>query len=53
MLSSFGMRDLFAILHVWQKYGYDNGLPSTYPAGSGFGGEAGVELRFQPLWIIN
>ena len=39
LLSSFGMRDLFAIIHVWQKYGYDDGLPSTYPAGNAYGGD--------------
>ena len=39
LLYSLGMKDLFAILHFWQKYGYDNGFPSTYPAGSVYGRE--------------
>jgi len=37
-----GMKDLFALIHMWQKDGYDNGLPSAYPAGDSFGGEAGL-----------
>ncbi len=41
-LTSFGFRDLLVILHCWQKYGYDNGLPSTFPAGEIYGGEAGL-----------
>lgn len=38
-LADLGMTDLFILLHAWQKYGYDNGLPTTYPAGDSFGGE--------------
>ena len=41
-LASMGMKDLFALIHMWQKYGYDNGLPSAFPAGDSFGGEAGL-----------
>lgn len=41
-LASMSMTDLFAIIHGWQKYGYDNGLPTTYPAGDSFGGESGL-----------
>jgi hypothetical protein len=45
-LANLGMKDLLAIIHVWQKYGYDNGLPTTYPAGDLYGGEAGLlEVR--------
>ncbi len=42
-LASCGFRDLFVILHEWQKYGYDNGLPTVVPAGEGYGGDG--ELR--------
>jgi hypothetical protein len=42
-LAACGFRDLFVILHEWQKYGYDNGLPSVLPAGDGYGGDG--ELR--------
>ena len=38
-LAFLGMSDLFAIIHAWQKYGYDNGFPTTFPAGESFGGE--------------
>jgi len=41
-LVSEGMTDLFVIVHVWQKYGYDNGLPTTYPAGSVYGGASAL-----------
>lgn len=42
-LSASGFRGLFVILHEWQKYGYDNGLPAVLPAGEGYGGD--MELR--------
>ncbi|MFQ6108882.1 MAG: DUF5696 domain-containing protein [Candidatus Aminicenantales bacterium] len=46
MMAGLGMSDLFAIIHAWQKYGYDNGFPSTFPAGESFGGEQEfLELR--------
>jgi hypothetical protein len=38
-LAFLGMKDLFVILHMWQKYGFDNGFPSTFPAGSQFGSD--------------
>jgi len=38
-LTDAGMTGLFALIHVWQKYGYDNGLPTTFPASDSFGGE--------------
>ena len=45
-LADLGMKDLLAIIHVWQKYGYDNGLPTSYPAGDLYGGEADLlEVR--------
>ncbi len=42
-LVSLGLKDLFVIIHIWQKYGYDNGLPSTYPAGDEYGGESALQ----------
>ncbi|MFQ6037527.1 MAG: DUF5696 domain-containing protein, partial [Candidatus Aminicenantales bacterium] len=41
-LAQMGLRDLFIIIHMWQKYGYDNGLPTTFPAGEMYGGESGL-----------
>lgn len=40
--AAYGFRDLLVILHEWQKYGYDNGLPSVLPAGEMFGGDAAL-----------
>ena len=37
-LADRGLTDLFVLLHRWQRFGYDNGLPTTYPAGNEFGG---------------
>jgi hypothetical protein len=37
-LMALGWSDLFVIIHRWQKYGYDNGLPTAFPAGEFFGG---------------
>ena len=42
-LASFGFKDLLVLIHRWQKYGYDNGLPSTYPAGEIYGGHEGLK----------
>lgn len=42
-LASFCFQDLLVILHCWQKYGYDNGLPSTYPAGEMYGGHEALK----------
>lgn len=42
-LSALGMTELFVLVHVWQKYGYDNGFPTTYPAGDMYGGDAGLK----------
>ncbi|MFC2155050.1 DUF5696 domain-containing protein [Acidobacteriota bacterium] len=39
ILADGGMTGLFALMHVWQKNGYDNGLPTTFPAGDSYGGE--------------
>jgi hypothetical protein len=41
-LAAMGLTGLFAIIHSWQKDGYDNGLPSTYPAGGIYGGDAAL-----------
>lgn len=41
-LAALGMSDLLVILHVWQKYGYDDGFPTTYPAGDAYGGPNGL-----------
>ncbi len=41
-LADAGLRDLWVLVHAWQKHGYDNGLPTSYPAGQQYGGEAAL-----------
>ncbi|BCM92426.1 hypothetical protein IAD21_04306 [Abditibacteriota bacterium] len=43
----YGLRDIVAIIHVWQRDGYDNGLPAHYPANAGLGGDAGMTQLVQ------
>lgn len=38
-LAALGLKDLLVIIHNWQKFGYDNALPTAYPAGSLYGGD--------------
>lgn len=42
-LASFNFKDLLVLLHFWQKYGYDNGLPSTFPASEMYGGHEALK----------
>lgn len=39
ILGTHGLRNCVAIIHVWQRNGYDNGLPSHYPADPKLGGD--------------
>ena len=39
-LKGYGVDELAIIFHVWQRQGYDNGLPEHYPANEGRGGDA-------------
>ena len=41
-LADYGIRDCTSLIHMWQKYGYDNGLPMHYPADESLGGEAAM-----------
>jgi hypothetical protein len=41
-LGDYGIEDCVAIIHNWQHYGYDNALPSHYPANPKLGGDAGL-----------
>lgn len=38
-----GFDNIFTIVHVWQRYGYDNGLPTTTPPSPAMGGKAGLK----------
>jgi hypothetical protein len=41
-LASYGITNCVAIIHDWQRSGYDNALPMHYPANAGYGGDAGM-----------
>ncbi len=41
-LASLGLKDIFTVIHVWQRDGYDNAYPTTYPAGARYGGDSGM-----------
>jgi hypothetical protein len=41
-LADYGVTNCVALIHVWQRDGYDNGLPAHYPANAGQGGDAAM-----------
>jgi hypothetical protein len=41
-LAEYGLRELAIIFHVWQRWGYDQGLPDHHPASTAWG--TGEEL---------
>ncbi|HSA00520.1 MAG TPA: DUF5696 domain-containing protein, partial [Candidatus Paceibacterota bacterium] len=41
-LADYGMTNCVAILHDWQRSGYDNALPMHYPANAAYGGDAAM-----------
>jgi hypothetical protein len=41
-LGNYGVNNCVVLLEDWQRYGYDNGLPSQYPANTTLGGEVGM-----------
>jgi hypothetical protein len=41
-LADYGLAPAVVLVHVWQHYGYDNGLPQHYPAQAALGGEPGM-----------
>lgn len=38
-LKGYGVEGVAIIFHVWQRHGYDNGLPEHVPANPGLGGD--------------
>ena len=38
-LADYGISNCVAIIHDWQRSGYDNALPAHYPANSAYGGD--------------
>ena len=41
-LADYGITNCVALIHDWQRSGYDNALPMHYPANSAYGGDAGM-----------
>lgn len=41
-LAAFGVTNCVALIHDWQRSGYDNALPMHYPANSHYGGDAAM-----------
>jgi hypothetical protein len=43
-LHEHGVRNAIALIHDWQRSGYDNALPMHFPAQAGLGGDAGMKV---------
>ncbi len=43
-LSDYGIRHCVALIHVWQRSGYDNALPMHIPALANLGGDEGMKV---------
>ncbi|MEI7731510.1 MAG: DUF5696 domain-containing protein [Verrucomicrobiota bacterium] len=41
-LADYGITNCIAIIHNWQRSGYDNALPQHYPANTNLGGDVGL-----------
>ena len=41
-LAGYGITNCVALIHDWQRSGYDNALPMHYPANARYGGDAGM-----------
>jgi hypothetical protein len=41
-LSNYGITNCVALIHDWQRSGYDNALPMHYPANASYGGDSGM-----------
>jgi hypothetical protein len=39
-----GVRNALALIHDWQRSGYDNALPMHFPAQAGLGGDEGMKV---------
>lgn len=43
MLADYGIDHCVALIHDWQRSGYDNALPAHYPANPDLGGDEGMK----------
>jgi hypothetical protein len=41
-LADYGVTNCVALIHDWQRSGYDNALPMHYPANAAYGGDAAM-----------
>jgi hypothetical protein len=41
-LADYGLTNVLAVVHIWQRDGYDNGLPAHGPANAALGGDTGL-----------
>lgn len=41
-LAGYGLTNCVALIHDWQRSGYDNALPMHYPANAAYGGDPGM-----------
>lgn len=41
-LADYGITNCVALIHDWQRSGYDNALPMHYPANASYGGDPGM-----------
>ena len=41
-LGNSGLQNCVVLIHSWQQYGYDNALPSTFPASASQGGNSAL-----------
>jgi hypothetical protein len=46
-LADYGINNCVALIHDWQRSGYDNALPMHIPAQAGYGGDEGMKTLVQ------
>ncbi len=46
-LTEYGITNCIALIHVWQRSGYDNALPMHIPANADLGGDEGMKVLVQ------
>lgn len=46
-LTAYGITNCIALIHVWQRSGYDNALPMHIPAMAELGGDEGMKVLVQ------
>jgi hypothetical protein len=52
-LADYGISNCIAVVHDWQRFGYDNGLPQHLPANPELGGDAGLQALIESAHRAN